>query len=385
MTGIAKEAIAAIVKLVFKVIWYVLLVVLIFTGIYTGLDIYQTETARSQVFGEIEQHDYWEDFDIFNCNLSDAIFYGINNNTGYEFKTAIQKSVPFDGSKNSYSVLINNAPSVKEKSSAGVLTAEHTINYYDINGVHELSTTLSIEIRFYQSELQITIQTDNNESEHAHFLEYKKFNGFTLRIIDAQFKPGVSTTKTYTANFIGFENQLIESQRLIKYATIVAPAAPKIDGYRFTGWSPAVPSYITENCIFIAVYEELPEIRLDVERVTDSGMIIFSDTSGVVQNIFDKITGIILDGTVTATYHGDSVDVIFNYQELTAVDKGADAGGSILNFNTVNVNIGSKSIPLHFVFALDKGGFTLGIIDDQGSNSWIDFVSSTDLQMYVII
>ena len=174
-----------ILKYVFYLIVILLPILIIGAGIYCSVELYKNITATSQTFGEIHQHDIFEDFNIFDCDLSDAIFY--KTQTGYEYTTKIEKSVEFNGDLKKYNVLINNTPSNYEQSSGGILTAQNIINYYEIDGSQNLQTILNITIKFYLSNIEITIANNNDATQQAKFLEYVKFNGLKLKIIDVQY------------------------------------------------------------------------------------------------------------------------------------------------------------------------------------------------------
>ena len=242
-------------KYLFLAILCLVPVVILGAGVYCGLELYREKTSVSQNFGTLEEHDLYEDFNVFDCDLSSATFYQAEGG-GYEYTTTIPKAVPFDGSKNKYNVLVNNQPSTAEQSTAGILTAKNTINYYGVEGNEIQQTTLTIEMRFYQSRVQISIANSNTAEQQALFLEYIQFNGLKLRTIEAQYVPTISTSEYYTITFLGKDGSLITSSKVAKGAIIVAPKAPEYVGFVFAGWSPEVPTYATKNQTFSAIYTE---------------------------------------------------------------------------------------------------------------------------------
>ena len=56
-----------------KIILYLVLLALVGAGVYAGLKIYENETAKSSSFGEIKQHNLYEDFNPSNYTISDGI------------------------------------------------------------------------------------------------------------------------------------------------------------------------------------------------------------------------------------------------------------------------------------------------------------------------
>ena len=227
--------------------------VVIGAGVYSGLRVYEHKQQYSETFGDITYHDVYEDFNVFDCDLSDAIFY--QKNSGYEYNLTIDKSVKFNGSANKYNVLLNNQPSDTEASTAGILTAQNVINLYNINGVQTDKITLEITIKFYQTSVEISISNNNTASQQSQFLTYQKFNGLHLRVIEAQYTKPASEKQYYTISFVDYDNSVISIERVYKGAEIVKPANPERVGYQFTGWSPAVPAVADKDYTFVATYE----------------------------------------------------------------------------------------------------------------------------------
>lgn len=240
-------------------------IVLLGAGVYCGLELYREKTSVSQTFGTLKEHDLWEEFNIFDCDLSDAIFYQVDAG-GYEYTATIPKAVDFDGSKHKYNVLINENPSNAEQSSAGILTATNTLNYYNVEGNVLQQTILNIEVRFYQSKLQLSISTTNNADQQALFLEYIRFNGLRMRIIEAQYVPNISVSEYYTITFLGKDGELLASNKVASGAIISVPKAPDYVGYVFDSWSPAVPTFATKHQTFTAIYvSDSPYVQLLVD------------------------------------------------------------------------------------------------------------------------
>lgn len=242
-----------IFNLIFKIILVLLVLVIIAAGVVCSAELYRIKTAESITVGEITEHDPWEDFNIFNCDLSNAIFY--KTATGYEYQETVPQAISFNGTQNKYNVLLNNTPCINETSTAGILNAQNIINYYSIYGQVIQQTTLNIEIRFYQSEIEINISNTNNDVEQSYFMEYLRFKGLHLQIIEAQYTIQSPEIQTYTVAFVnGINGENIAVQTYNRGARLVAPKAPNMAGYVFIGWSPTLPEYVNSNLIFTANY-----------------------------------------------------------------------------------------------------------------------------------
>ena len=222
-------------------------------GFYCGFTVYNHKQQKSETFGNITYHDIYENFNVFDCDLSDAIFYP--KNSGYEYNLIIDKSVKFNGSANKYNALVNDQPCDTETSSAGILNAKNVISLYDIEGVQTDRITLDITIKFYQTSVDINISNNNTASQQSQFLTYQKFNGLHLRVIESQYTKIASEKQYYTISFVDYDNSVISIERVSKGAEIVKPANPERVGYQFNGWSPAVPAVADKDYTFVATYK----------------------------------------------------------------------------------------------------------------------------------
>ena len=284
---------------IFKLLWKLLLIAVVCAGVYCAVMLIDHYNNKSETFGTVNYHDIYADFNVFDCDLSDAIFY--KTDTGYEYEITVPKAVEFDGNKNKYNVLINDMPCTNETSTAGILTATHNINYYTLEGNNNLQIQLDVTLKFYQSKVEIVISNTNNILQQSYFLEYLQFNGLNLRIIDAQYTPTQDIViTTCTATFLDAENNCIEIQQYRKGASIVAPEAPAKSGYVFAGWSPEIPEIITSNMIFTATYEQLEENVVGyVEQLNYANTVYASFVDANFSVNSENISKIVLNGSIT--------------------------------------------------------------------------------------
>lgn len=246
-----------------KIIWYVLLIALVIGGVYSVMAVDKNKKAYSEVFGEIEEKNIYEDFNVFNCDLSGAKFYA-QESGGFIYTTKIPQSVEFNGTKNKYNILLNETPSHNELSSAGTITADNTQTYYSTDGSILLQTTLNIEIKFYQSNIEINLSNKNTASQQKYFLEYIAFNGLHLQIIEKQYIPATSSTAiSCVVNFIDYDGTTLLSASYDKGSKLSKPASPRREGFTFTGWLPTPPSIVTANATYTATYKENPKTPTD--------------------------------------------------------------------------------------------------------------------------
>lgn len=175
----------SIFSTIFKVLCVILVVAVLIGGVYCGVMLYEDKHAHSAVYGSITYHDVYADFSIYDHDFSEAIFY--QTQSGFEYKETIPVAVKFDGSANKYNVLLNDLPAMSENSSAGILMSTHLINHYALDGSLTHQTQLDITIKFYQSNIEITMLTHNDKDSQGYFYEYVDFNKLHLSIITAQY------------------------------------------------------------------------------------------------------------------------------------------------------------------------------------------------------
>lgn len=245
-------------------------------GVYCGFKVYEHKHQQSQNFGTITTKDLYADFDVFDCDLSDAIFY--ETTTGYEYSTKISKSIKFNGDQQKYNVLVNNKPSDYERSSAGILQARNIINYYDISNNLLHSLTLNIEFKFYQSNVEIILSNNFDKEQYSLFLEYVRFNGLKIRTILSQYQRQEQDVlpSSYTLTFV-IDNEYLDVQKVSAGAIIEPPTnIPQKEGYVFKGWTPAIPERADNNYTFTGVYSPITE-----NAISEPFMVVGNHTASV--------------------------------------------------------------------------------------------------------
>lgn len=152
------------------------------------LNIYFISTQKSDTYGNFDNADLYQDFNVYELNETDITFYASEN--VYTYTKDYRVSIDFNGTKNKYNLLFNNKPCDKIMTTAGSLYAEYNLSFYDIN--EELISLVQLDIRytFYVSHFVLTIQSTMTEEQHKLLNEYFAVNGCNLRVIDNVYYGG---------------------------------------------------------------------------------------------------------------------------------------------------------------------------------------------------
>jgi hypothetical protein len=183
---------AMIIKASLKLAGYVALgfavFVLVPISIQGFLGMQQDKAKTNAIYGTIRNVDVYADFDAFNLNIPDPIFYLCAESGLYKIQYTFGTSTDFNGTRNKYNLLVNNKPTANTLSVGGSLFGQYKQVFYDIRG-NELSTVvLDITIHFYVNKITVEISADMTPSQNALMrMVIEKEGGLVLRIIDQQY------------------------------------------------------------------------------------------------------------------------------------------------------------------------------------------------------
>lgn len=156
-----------------------------FGGTYCGftcLNYYQKEAST---IGTIEVHDPYEDFNVFEYNLGNIVFYPEADGT-YSYNTTYNVGYEFNGTDKEYEILINNTPCYNTISTAGQIHGDFELIFYDTEGVLIDSIDIDISLIFYTSHIDMTVDTSATADTVGLMQEYVAINGFEIRIIEPE-------------------------------------------------------------------------------------------------------------------------------------------------------------------------------------------------------
>lgn len=154
---------------------------------FTMADYYTNQ--RNQVVGELQEYNPYEDFNFFEYNLTNLVFYP-NEEGNYAFTTTYATSIPFDGSSSEYTLLLNNSPCKETSSAFGRLKGDTNLTFYNVDGEKISNIELSIMLTFRSSDIELEINTSATHENIGLLEEYVACNGFNLRIIERVYQGG---------------------------------------------------------------------------------------------------------------------------------------------------------------------------------------------------
>jgi len=190
------------VKTLWLILFTALIIVLPVVGIIEGFNVYADMTKSSDYYGILKHYDPYEDFNIYDNDLTDIGFS--QTDTGYMFTKDYSTHIDFDGTNNSYNVLINNKPCDITISNGGNLYAQMPLNFYDLNNGLIAAFHLEVYLEFYISKTTLTITADCTTSQYGLLLQYIEQNGFKIRIIDGQYNSGIIDNSGPAWHTLGF-------------------------------------------------------------------------------------------------------------------------------------------------------------------------------------
>lgn len=223
-------------KTLIYVVTLVALYLLATTAIYGYLGVQDDKSKHNGTYGKIEYVDIYKDFNVFELDLKDVVFYkGID---GYVYSKEFDTVIDFDGTSNKFNLLINNTPCNTTISNAGQLYGIWHRTFDDLNGIRSCDFTLNIRFQFTVSKIILTVETKMTEKDFGYLVQFINVNGFKLRIIDEQYNASqndvIDTCYVYYHNQLNGELMGVKSFSIGSKITVPKTLAPV--GHYFSNW-----------------------------------------------------------------------------------------------------------------------------------------------------
>lgn len=169
-----------------KILLYGLMLASILVATVMVFAIFDKTNRTSKTYGDITEHNLFEEFDFQHYDLSNTLVFNSSGDTkSYEITYGV--GADFDGTNNKYNVLVNDQPTTNNQSSYGTLVADYSITFTDVDGADLGEVTLNLEFKFYISSTNLKITTNVDVDEYSMLLEYIRVYGFDIRIIEGQY------------------------------------------------------------------------------------------------------------------------------------------------------------------------------------------------------
>ncbi len=171
-------------KVIGMVILYIIAFAIIVAAVFCGIQLYKEIKAESYVNGSIDISNRFSQ-ESFNYSSTSVVFYHdlYDDTDTYAFEKDLLKVDDFDGTKNTYRVVLNDYILLNTQVSAGSVFATVNMDFYDTEGRIINSAEMKISVKFLSGKTQLTLATTGNAN--ASFLEqYFTDNGIRLQIIE---------------------------------------------------------------------------------------------------------------------------------------------------------------------------------------------------------
>ncbi len=171
-------------KAIGTVLLYILAFVLLVVGVFCGIQFYKEVKAESYVNGSIDISNRFEQESFYYSATSVVFYHDLYDETDtYIFEKDLLKVETFDGSKNTYQVLLNDFVLLNCEINSGSVFGAISIDFYDTQGNIVNSAVMNLSVKFLSNKTTLSLATTGIDA--ASFLEqYFSDNGIRLKIME---------------------------------------------------------------------------------------------------------------------------------------------------------------------------------------------------------
>lgn len=280
-------------KFIAKIFYYVITFGLIIAIVPCCIYLHKDMTQESKYYGEIKTYNLYDDFNLYEYDVSDAVFYTNSDRSGYIYTTSYPVTSGFDGSKNQYNLLVNNQPCNNETLTAGILYGESTRSFLDAYGQVIQEVTLNIKFTFYAHSISLEIETITDAKGLSLLLEDIKFNDLKLRIIEGQYIATKTQSNQLLVTWLDSDGAVLNVGYYTVGQLLVLPTDPIRSGYIFLGWSPTPIDVVNKSMTYTAQYKVndgnllLEPVDFSLQKTTVTGMSVHISNSDTLARFAD--------------------------------------------------------------------------------------------------
>lgn len=165
-----------------QLIFYILCGVIIIAGIIVGIQFYKELTAKSYINGQIDISNQFIS-ESFEYKSSSVVFTKNGTTNIYTYEIDLTKVEDFNGENKKYEVKLNDYVLFNAVITAGSVSADLQIDFYDTNNSQVCSSELKILVEFINNKTKLKLATEG--ASQAEFLtQYFEDYGFRLNIAE---------------------------------------------------------------------------------------------------------------------------------------------------------------------------------------------------------
>ncbi len=160
---------------------YLISFILILLAMFAMFNMIKVFTATSTTTGSITETKFFEKVTDFEFNGSKVQL--MQNNNQFTYSTDLKAVNDFDGTTNSYELLINNQPCATNSVGAGEMESTFVLTFYNSNGTVAANPTLIIQIKFYTTRTNINLVTFSSANDVGYLQSYIANDGFNMQLV----------------------------------------------------------------------------------------------------------------------------------------------------------------------------------------------------------
>jgi len=159
---------------------YLICIAMIIAGIFCSIQLVDLFSVKSVEVGQVNfatknNYDEFSCFDISNMTeTDDYVVYTSVSTYGAQ---------DFDGSKNEYSVFFNDTPLDNLSITAGKISGQTILVFYDLDGNEVTTAKILFTIEYSANQTTVTATMTNENYSVSYFNSYAEINGAVLKVL----------------------------------------------------------------------------------------------------------------------------------------------------------------------------------------------------------
>lgn len=161
---------------------YLICTILIIVGVVCSIELFRILDIKSGEYGSVfvyEQVNDYEEFSKFDYGIID---FATDDFVNYTSITTYANQ-DFDGTKNDYLLFFNGRPLNNVVQTAGKISGDLTIKFYDLDGMVIVSAKLNFTVEYLANNTKVTITTQNQDNSISYLNAYMNINGAVLKVV----------------------------------------------------------------------------------------------------------------------------------------------------------------------------------------------------------